>query len=166
MSDVIPRKGVGIIAVAQLRGDGISLFRRGRVHEVVVALDLHLAILENGIVAQVRVEADVLAGRQILVAHRLGWRMSQQLVQARNGNQFIPVEPVDPADLLIAGTAEAPTEKEVVLPTVQAVPGIGAELVDELAVPAGLCAFQPAWMKSCGGSPAMAARRHPAKHAA
>ena len=70
-----------------------------------------------------------------------------QLVQAGNGNQLIPIHPVDAADVLIARAAEAPAEEEVVLSTVQAVPSIGGELVDELAVVARLRAFKPAWMK-------------------
>ena len=53
-----------------------------------------------------------------------------QLVQAGNGNQLIPIHPVDAADVLIARAAEAPAEEEVVLSTVQAVPSIGGELVD------------------------------------
>jgi hypothetical protein len=47
---------------------GRILLGAGRAHQFVVALDLQLAAVEYGVVAQVGVKTDILAGRRVLVS--------------------------------------------------------------------------------------------------
>src|ERR1017187_762443 len=89
------------------------------------------------------VETDVPARWCFLMAHRLSRGMSHQLVEAWNGNQLIPIHPVDTANLLITRAAGTPAQQEVVFSSVQAGPGVRAGPVDDLPILARLYALQP-----------------------
>src|ERR1017187_5463403 len=49
-----------------------------------------------------------------------------QLVQAGDGNHLILIHPVDTPNLLITGSADAPTQEEVMLSPVEVGPGVRA----------------------------------------
>src|ERR1017187_6128721 len=61
--------GVGVIQIGDARGVGI-LSGLGGDHQCVVALDLQLAAVEQRVVAELCIEANVATGRRVLVAHR------------------------------------------------------------------------------------------------
>src|ERR1035441_8321855 len=72
-----------------------------------------------------------------------GRGVPHQLVQAGDGDQFIPIYPVDTPNTLVTRPADTPAQEEVVFAPVQAGPGVGAGPVNELAVIAWLRALQP-----------------------
>src|ERR1019366_3551827 len=115
----------GIIQIGYARGMGI-LSGLGCDHQRVAALDLQLAAVEDGVVAEVGVEANVPARRRVLVAHRLSRGVSHQLVQAGDGNQLIPIHPANTPDTLVTRPADTPAQEEVMLSPVQAGPGVSA----------------------------------------
>ena len=88
---------------------------RERRHQGCVAPDFQVAVLKNGIVAQVGVQADIPARRRVLVPHRLSRGVSHQLVQAGDGNQFIPIHPANTPDPLVTRPADTPAQEVVVL---------------------------------------------------
>src|ERR1035441_5234851 len=116
----------------------------------VVALDLQPATVEHGVMAQVGVEADVPARRRVPVTHRLRRGMSHQLVETWNGNQFIPVHPIDTPNLLVTRAAGPSAQQKVMLSSVEASPGVGAGPVDELPILARLNTLQPDRMNPGG----------------
>src|ERR1035437_9134363 len=123
-------------------GDGI-LSGFGCAQQVVEALDLQLATVEHRAVAEVGIEADVPARRRVLVAHPFVRGVPHELVQTRNGYEFIPVHPVDTPDTLVTRPADAPAQQEVMLSPVETCPGVCAGPVNELPILARLCALQP-----------------------
>src|ERR1035437_2096461 len=133
---------VGIIQIGDARGMGI-LFGLGCDHQRVVALDLQLAAAEYGIVAQVGIETNVPARLRVLVAHRFVRGVPHQLVQAGDWGQLIPIHPANAPDTLVTRPADTPAQEEVMLSPVQAGPGVSAGTVNELPMPARLCALQP-----------------------
>src|ERR1035437_9470233 len=141
------QKWVGIIQIGDARGMGI-LSGLGCDHQRVVALDFQLAAVEDGIVAQVGVEANVLAGRSVPVAHRLSRSVSYPLVQAGDGDQLIPIHPANAPDMLVTRPADAPAQEEVMLPPVETCPGVCAGPVNELPILGRVCAVQPDRMNS------------------
>ena len=58
---------------------GRILLGAGRAHQFVVALDLQLAAVEYGVVAQVGVKTDILAGRRVLVSGESATALGQSL---------------------------------------------------------------------------------------
>src|ERR1035437_6474451 len=93
-------------------------------------------------------EANVPARRRVPVTHRLRRGMSHQLVETWNGNQFIPVHPIDTPNLLVTRAAGPSAQQEVMLSSVEASPGVGAGPVDELPILARLYVRQPSRMNS------------------
>src|ERR1022692_1823571 len=130
------------MAVGYARGMGI-LSGLGCDHQRVVALDLQLAAVKYGVVAEVGIEADIPARRRVLVAHRFIRGVSYQLVQAGDGYQFVPIHPANTPNPLIPGPADAPAQQEMMLSSVKAGPGVGAGTVNELPVFARLNTLQP-----------------------
>src|ERR1039458_6776990 len=104
--------GVGIIRIGDARRMGI-LSGLGCDHQRVVALDLQLAAVEYGIVAQIGIKADVPAGRRVLVAHRFVRGVPHQLVQAGDWDQLIPIHPANTPNSLVTRPADAPAQQEV-----------------------------------------------------
>jgi hypothetical protein len=118
-------------------------FSDARHQQFAEALDLQLAVLEYGIMAQIGIETDILACWRFLLPHFRGRSVSRELVQARDRDHLIPIHPVETTDTLIAGAAHAPAEKELVLASSQAGPGVGADSVNEPSMPVRLHILQP-----------------------
>jgi hypothetical protein len=129
-------------------GNTNSLWTLSSDHEVLVAPDLNLTVLEHGIVAHSCVEADIVTVRYVLVTYIGSGAVSCELVESRNRYQLIAIQPVDPADHLIAGAAHSPAQQKVMLSPDQGIPSVGAQSVDKRSILAGQNVFEPYCMKT------------------
>src|ERR1035437_4780345 len=139
--------GAGIIQICDARGMGI-LSGLGGDHQCVVAFDLQPAAVEDGVVAEVGIKANIPARLRVLVAHRFVRGVPHQLVQAGDGDQLIPIHPANTPDTLVTRPADTPAQEEVMLSPVETCPGVGAGPVDELPILARLYVRQPSRMNS------------------